>query len=194
MRLVYLHAALADAEPEPRSGVDAGRERSMMAAALGFGLPTQPERALVGRARRPGEQEQYGQQSQHRSHFSTRLLQLHQDGKTLMEQPRIKVGLWVQAALRMGDIDGRPGMVVRRGDPDAGGILLVLRRRNEVSVLSQVRTSAESAWMRATGPDAVDEATADAYVARQVNRDPDLWVVEFTAPDLLPPFEAKLIE
>lgn len=84
-------------------------------------------------------------------------------------------------------------MVVRRGDPDAGGILLVLRRRDEVSVLSQVRTSAESAWMRATGPDGVDDATADAYIARQVKRDPDLWVVEFTAPDLLPPFEAKLV-
>ena len=111
-----------------------------------------------------------------------------------MEQPRIKVGLWVQAALRMGDIDGRPGAVMRRGDPDAGGILLVLRQRDRVSILTQVRTSAESAWMRATGPDAVDEATADASVARQVDRDPDLWVVEFTAPDLLPPFEAKLIE
>lgn len=110
-----------------------------------------------------------------------------------MEEPRVKVGLWVQAALRMGDIDGRPGTVVRRGDPDAGGILLVLRNRDQVSVLSQVRTSAESAWMRATGPDGVDDATADAYIARQVKRDPDLWVVEFTAPDLLPPFEAKLV-
>ena len=112
---------------------------------------------------------------------------------SLMEEPRIKVGLWVQMALRMGDRDGRPGVVVRRGDPDAGGILLVLRRRNEISVLSQVRTAGESAWMRATGPDSVDEATADAYIARQVQRDPDLWVVEFTTPDLLPPFEAKVV-
>ena len=110
-----------------------------------------------------------------------------------MDEPRIKVGLWIQMALRMGDRDGRPGVVVRRGDPDAGGILLVLRRRDEISVLSQVRTAGESAWMRATGPDGVDEATADAYIARQVQRDPDLWVVEFTAPDLLPPFEAKLV-
>ncbi|MDT7951274.1 MAG: DUF1491 family protein [Acetobacteraceae bacterium] len=110
-----------------------------------------------------------------------------------MEEPRIKVGLWVKAALRMGDLDGRPGVVVRRGDPDAGGVLLVLRRKEEISVLSQVRTAAESAWMRATGPNSVDQATADAYVARQLQRDPDLWVLEFTAPDLLPPFEAKLV-
>lgn len=110
-----------------------------------------------------------------------------------MEEPRIKAGLWVQMALRMGDIDGRAGMVVRRGDPDAGGILVVLRRRDEVSVLSQVRAAGESAWMRATGPDSVDDATVDAYIARQVSRDPDLWVLEFNAPDLLPPFEARLV-
>ena len=108
--------------------------------------------------------------------------------------PRIKAGLWVKMALRMADLDGRSGAVLRRGDPDAGGVLAVLRGRNGLTVLSQLRTSdGELAWMRATGPLPVDEAATDAYVARQVGFDPDLWVLEFDAPDLLPPFEAKIL-
>ncbi len=111
-----------------------------------------------------------------------------------MTEPRIKAGIWVSMALRMGNADGRFAAVIRRGDPDAGGVLVVLRAREGLCVLSQMRSGAgELAWMRATGPGPVDEATSDAYIARQVKFDPDLWVIEFEAPDLLPPFEAKLV-
>ena len=110
-----------------------------------------------------------------------------------MDQPRVRAGLWVQAALRLGDAAGRPGAVLRRGDADAGGVLVVLRGRAGLSVLSQVRASDEMSWLRATGAEPVDQAVADAYVARQVERDPDLWVLEIEAPDLLPPFEGRVI-
>jgi hypothetical protein len=39
----------------------------------------------------------------------------------------------------------------------------------------------------------VDQAAADDYVARQVHYDPDVWVLEFDAPDLRPPFEATIV-
>jgi hypothetical protein len=111
-----------------------------------------------------------------------------------MSEPRIKAGIWVSMALRMGDRDGCPGAVLRKGDADSGGVLVVLRGREGLSVLSQLRSATgELAWMRSTGPAPVDQEAADTYVARQVKFDPDLWVVEFEAPDLLPPFEAKLI-
>lgn len=111
-----------------------------------------------------------------------------------MDEPRIKAKLWVQMALRLGDVDGRPGAVLRRGDPDAGGVLVVLRGREGLVVLSQVRAGpGDVSWMRGTGTAPVDQAAADAYVARQTGRDPDIWVIEFDAPDLLPPFEAKLV-
>jgi len=108
--------------------------------------------------------------------------------------PKVKARLWVQSALRLGDLAGRPGMVIRSGDVDSGGVLVVLRGQEGCCVLSQLRAGdGSAAWMRATGPAPVPEPEADAYVARQVKRDPDLWVVEFAAPDLLPPFEAKIV-
>ena len=111
-----------------------------------------------------------------------------------MSSPRVKAGFWVSMALRLGDKDGRPGMVLRKGDPDAGGVLVVLLGRAGLSVLTQVRgAGGEVAWMRGTGEGPVDQETADAYVARQVKFDPDLWVLEFESPDLLPPFEGKIL-
>jgi hypothetical protein len=111
-----------------------------------------------------------------------------------MAEPRLKAGLWVKMALRMGDLDGRPGAVLRKGDPDSGGVLVVLRGRDGLSVLSQMRAAdGAQAWMRGTGTAPVDQAAADAYVARQVKFDPDLWVLEFDSPEFQPPFEATLI-
>ena len=84
--------------------------------------------------------------------------------------------------------------MLRKGDADSGGVLVVLRGRDGLVVLSQMRAADGAlAWMRATGAAPVDQAAADAYVARQVRFDPDIWVLEFEAPDLMPPFEAKLI-
>ncbi|MGH7155262.1 MAG: DUF1491 family protein [Acetobacteraceae bacterium] len=111
-----------------------------------------------------------------------------------MSGPRVKAGLWVKMALRMGDSGGQPGAVLRKGDPDAGGILVVLHGRNGMAVLSQIRAAdGSAAWMRATGADAVNQEAVDAYIARQVRIDPDLWVLEFEAPNLLPPFEARVV-
>ncbi|WP_426956608.1 DUF1491 family protein [Muricoccus radiodurans] len=109
-------------------------------------------------------------------------------------EPRVKAGLWAGMALRLADQAGRSGMVLRKGDPDSGGILCVLRTREGVVVLSQVRDAqGREAWMRGTGAAPVEEPDADAYVARQVKRDPDLWVLEFDAPDGQPPFEARIL-
>ncbi|GBR30662.1 hypothetical protein AA11826_0675 [Komagataeibacter oboediens DSM 11826] len=112
-----------------------------------------------------------------------------------MEEARLKTGIWVKAMLRQAGQKGNPGMVLHHGDDDAGGVLIVLLgRAGHMSVLAQTRThDGRRAWFRATGEAAVDQAGVDAYVTRQMERDPDLWVLEFETPDLMPPFEAKMI-
>ncbi len=111
-----------------------------------------------------------------------------------MGEARIKAGIWVSAALRLGMLGNKPGVVVRKGDADAGGVLVKLYGRTGSTVLSQFRDmEGELAWMRATGPEPVAEQVADDYIAKQVRFDPDLWVLEFDAPDYLPPFEGKIV-
>jgi hypothetical protein len=111
-----------------------------------------------------------------------------------MSAPRIKAGFWVSAALRLGSADGKPGVVIRKGDTDAGGVLVILRGRTGNIVLTQFRDAlGELAWMRGTGPEPVPEETTDAYVRKQISYDPDLWVIEFDAADYLPPFAGKLV-
>ena len=95
-------------------------------------------------------------------------------------EPRLKTGLWVRALIRRCDLAAIGVAVTARGDGDAGAVLLKLCPRQEgCSVLAQARgPEGGLVWMRATGPDPVAEADADAYITRQRRRDPDLWVIE----------------
>ena len=96
-----------------------------------------------------------------------------------MDDDRLPTDLWVMGHIRAADAQGVTMMVLRKGDRSRGTVLLkinLLDRR--FFVLAQVRRDERLVWSRATGPDPVDEAAADAYIARQVKYDPDLWVIE----------------
>jgi GMP synthase (glutamine-hydrolysing) len=111
-------------------------------------------------------------------------------------EPKLKARLWVQAQIRACMVVGISATVVRRGDPDAGAILLKINQFDAgCSVLTQARDAAgQLVWMRATGPAPVPEADADAYIARQVSRDDDLWVVEIEDRTGKPPINGTVVE
>ncbi|MFZ5783370.1 MAG: DUF1491 family protein [Pseudomonadota bacterium] len=92
----------------------------------------------------------------------------------------LTTSLWVSGQIRLCDRAFIPAAVVRRGDPDVGTVLLKINRFEAgVTVYTQASTlDGEPAWSRGTGPAPVSEPEADAYIARQVARDPDVWVVE----------------
>ncbi len=69
-----------------------------------------------------------------------------------MAEARIKAGMWVSAALRLAFNEGRGGAVLRRGDADAGGILLVLRGEAGLKVLTQPPPTANTPGCAPPGP------------------------------------------
>lgn len=93
---------------------------------------------------------------------------------------RLKSALWIQAQVRLCDIRLQGIAVVRKGDPDAGSILLKLLRREGMCLLLR-RVTAEDggqAWMVVGGKSEIPEEEATAYIEREIKWDRDLWVVE----------------
>ncbi len=92
---------------------------------------------------------------------------------------RLPTHLWVMAHIRAADAQGVTMMVLRKGDPGRGTVILKLNRLDGTfGVLVQVREGERLGWSRGTGAEPVDEAAADAYIARQIRYDPDVWVIE----------------
>ncbi len=108
-----------------------------------------------------------------------------------MTEPRLKSRLSVMAAIRASQSRGLMATVARKGDEDAGAILV---KQNLMGagfrVLTQVRSvEGKLGWMTGTGGEPVEESVADAYIARQIDRDWDIWVVEIEDKDGRNPFE-----
>ena len=96
-------------------------------------------------------------------------------------EPRLKSAIRVKALIRRCDLAAIGVAVTARGDPDAGAILLKLNGRDcRLHVLAQTRAcrTAPRCGCARPAPSRSPEAEADAYIARQRGRDPDLWVVE----------------
>jgi hypothetical protein len=112
-----------------------------------------------------------------------------------MDEPRLRAKIWISATIRACHSQGISATVARRGDADAGAVLIKQNLMGKgFCVLTQVRdANGRPAWLRGTGAEPVGEADADAYIARQVDRDWDLWVVEIDDRDGRLPFAGTVL-
>lgn len=102
-------------------------------------------------------------------------------------EARIKSGFRVRALLRRVQAQGAQAFITRRGDEDAGAILIVLNGLGGASkLLSQARNgSGELIWLMVSGPNPQPDADIAADIAKRAARDPDLWVVEIESRDFV---------
>jgi hypothetical protein len=99
---------------------------------------------------------------------------------------RLKSGIWVAAYLRRCQVEGAFAAVRRRGADEAGAIFIKVNRLDGTADLygpapqtefadAQPSDRAFTACLKQMpGPD----ADAEAYLAREIKFDPDVWIVE----------------
>jgi len=93
---------------------------------------------------------------------------------------RLPSGILVSALLRRVNDAGGMGMVLARGDSQAGGILVVARQRDENARFLErgLGPDGAPALIESGPPLSADAAQFDEYWRRRRSRDPDLWVIE----------------
>jgi hypothetical protein len=94
--------------------------------------------------------------------------------------PRLASRIEVSALIRRIEGEGGHGMVLAKGDGEAGAILLILADRGAVRMVLERALDVTGAYRwQSTGPqDIEDSQSLNAYIQRRRGFDADLWVVE----------------
>jgi hypothetical protein len=99
---------------------------------------------------------------------------------------RVKSGLWVAAYLRRCQVAGSAAVLRRRGAEDAGAIFIKVSRLDGTadlfgpapqSAFEDARPS-DRAFVACLAAQPAPETDAEAFIARQLKFDPDIWVIE----------------
>ena len=96
----------------------------------------------------------------------------------------LSTDIWVGALIRRAELGGAFAAVARKGDPRAGAVLVkaVNRGQGTARLYSEAtRGDGERVWMQPVASET--ETELDAYIARTVRIDPDVWVVEIEDRD-----------
>ena len=108
-----------------------------------------------------------------------------------MAEPRLKTEILVQAGFRHCQRTTLVAVPRRRGDPDAGALMVkVSRLDGTAAIFSRIYgVSGGSEWQHATGEDRVSEEDAEKRLDSGIRIDPDVWIVEVEDPTGRNPFE-----
>lgn len=94
---------------------------------------------------------------------------------------RLKTGIWAAALVRRAEVGGASAFVARKGDMDAGAVLVkvaTLDGRARLYAPAQ-RGDGVLRWLDlSAGPLGEEERAIDAHIAKRAKTDPDLWVIE----------------
>jgi hypothetical protein len=96
---------------------------------------------------------------------------------------RLKSEIWVKAYLRRCHGEGADAVLVRRGDTDAGAIYIKVSRLDGTAALfgpapaGLLEAREDRRWQSCLGRESAPETEADAYLERQIDFDPDIWIV-----------------
>lgn len=93
----------------------------------------------------------------------------------------LKTDFWASALMRRASIAGAFAAITRKGDPDAGAVLVKVATMDRRARLytSAMRGEGERVWVDlSAGSLGDDESAVDEYARRRADGDPDLWIVE----------------
>ena len=97
---------------------------------------------------------------------------------------RLPAGLEASSLVRRAEVEGGFGMIIARGDPDRGAlVLLITHRGGHVACLERsLDANGAYAWQK-VGPeaDADDKAVRD-WSQKRRGFDPDIWLIELDVP------------
>ena len=98
--------------------------------------------------------------------------------------PRLKTEIRVAAHLRRVQAAGAFAAIARKGDPDAGAVLVkVYMGAGLARLFTESRDLDGRAIWREPLDGPVEERRVDEYIAKETGFDPDLWVVEIEDRD-----------
>ena len=97
-----------------------------------------------------------------------------------MAGARISASIEAASLIRRAEAEGGFGTVLRKGEPERGALLLVIRSRDRhVACLERMLSLDGGYRWTAAGPDDLDaEEKLAEFLAKRVRFDEDLWLIE----------------